>query len=296
MALIVLVMEIVRRNSWLVALAALLLLSSCREKQRADVISPKKLEAVLYDYHLAQVMIGDLPSSERYKKDFYFDYIYDKHGVTEELFDSSLVYYARYPKELSVIYEKMAGRLERELRRVEEEGAEMVHREAIGVSGDSADLWYDARIIQLASSPLENRYAFTVPADTNFKAGDKIVWEGDVLFLNEVVDSTRHYLYMNLQVKYANDTLRQVDTLLYASGNYLLQVVDTSGWMIKNVSGSAYLKNVDAVGCLLMVSPSLMRYRAAESSVSLSVDTVSADISDEATIKVASGKQTVERR
>jgi hypothetical protein len=71
------------RNSALASCLVLLLLVSCGEKnRRADVLAPKKLEAILFDYHLAQVMINDLPSTERYKKDLYFDYVYEKHGVT----------------------------------------------------------------------------------------------------------------------------------------------------------------------------------------------------------------------
>lgn len=284
-------MKRVVRNSLLVASAIWLLLASCVEKARTDVLSPEKLEAILYDYHLAQVMVSDLPSSERYKKDLYFDYVYDKHGVTEAQIDSSLVYYARYPKELSLIYTNMSSRLDRELERVEEGGIEWVKREAVPVSGDTADLWYDVKLIQMTSSPIDNRYAFTVPADTNFKAGDKIVWTGNVLFFDEVVDSIRHYLYMNLMVKFANDSLLQVDTLLYASGSYLLEVPDTSKWTIKSVEGEAYLKNADAVGRLLLVSPHLMRYHANTLPDSLQADTaITAGVLEKAELKVASSK------
>ncbi len=284
-------MKRVVRNSLLVASAIWLLLASCVEKARTDVLSPEKLEAILYDYHLAQVMVSDLPSSERYKKDLYFDYVYYKHGVTEEQIDSSLVYYARYPKDLSLMYTNMSSRLDRELERVEEGGIEWVKREAVPVSGDTADLWYDAKLIQMTSSPIDNRYAFTVPADTNFKAGDKIVWTGDVLFFDEVVDSIRHYLYMNLMVKFANDSLLQVDTLLYASGSYLLEVPDTSKWTIKSVEGEAYLKNADAVGRLLLVSPHLMRYHANTLPDSLQADTaITAGVLEKAELKVASSK------
>lgn len=275
------------RNSLLVASAVWLLLASCGEKVRTDVLLPEKLEAILYDYHLAQVMVSDLPSSERYKKELYFDYVYDKHGVTEAQIDSSLVYYARYPKDLSLIYANMSKRLERELERIEEEGIEWVKHEAVPVSGDTADLWYDARLMQLTSSPIANRYTFTVPADTNFKTGDKIVWGGDVLFLDEVTDSIHHYLYMNLQVKFANDSLLQVDTLMYASGSYLLAVSDTSKCPIKSVDGEAYMKSTDAVSRLLLVSPYLMRYHTNLLSDSLQTDTITtAEDLDKAGLKV----------
>mgnify|MGYP003313744390 CR=1 FL=1 len=110
---------------------AMLVLSGCSHRRRAGAIPPEKLEAVLYDYHLAQVMVNDLPSSERYKKDLYFDYIYDKHKVTKAEIDSSLVYYARYPKDLSDIYVRLSARIESDIQRIEEADIPVVTREAI---------------------------------------------------------------------------------------------------------------------------------------------------------------------
>ena len=56
-----------RNSLQLVAVVVLSLLSACADKPKGNVIPPDKLEDVLYDYHLAQVVISDLPSSERYK-------------------------------------------------------------------------------------------------------------------------------------------------------------------------------------------------------------------------------------
>ena len=85
---------------------------ACTDKRKVDVLSTTKLEAVLRDYHLAQVIIGDLPSNQRYKKDLYFKYVYDKHGVTKAEIDSSLVYYARHPEGLAEVYANLSKRVE----------------------------------------------------------------------------------------------------------------------------------------------------------------------------------------
>ena len=79
------------RNNALILCLGILLFASCWERQRVNVLTPKKLEAVLYDYHLAQVMTNDLGYSERYMKDLYFSYVLDKHGVTSAEIDSALV-------------------------------------------------------------------------------------------------------------------------------------------------------------------------------------------------------------
>ena len=227
---------------------------------------------MLYDYHLAQVIINDLPSSQRYKKDFYFDYVYAKHGVTKAEIDSSLVYYARYPEGLSEVYVNLSKRIEADIQRIEQEEQPIKAREAVAVAGDSVDLWYDARVIQLASSPLGSRYVFTIPTDTNFKAGDCLTWCGKVVFLKDEVDSLHRYLHLNMKVEYKNDSIVSSDTLLYASGDFAIKAADMA--VVKNIEGVAYLKSDRVDERLLMVAPSLIRCRQTEHADSLCVDSV----------------------
>ena len=47
----------------------IILFAACSGKRKGDVLPSAKLEAVLYDYHLAQVIVNDLPHNQRYKKD-----------------------------------------------------------------------------------------------------------------------------------------------------------------------------------------------------------------------------------
>lgn len=260
-----------RANRLLLASSlALCLLAACSDKPADGVLAPAKLEAVLYDYHLTQVMVSDLPSSQRYKKDLYFDYIYDKHGVTQADVDSSLAYYSRYPEGLSEIYVRLSDRIRGDIGRLSEEEQPIRVRESSPVVGDSADLWYDLPLIEMTSSPLAaNRYAFTIPTDTNFKRGDRLAWSGRTLFLQGGVDSLHRYLHLALKVEYMNDSIASADTLLYTSGDFALVVTDSA--VVRSIHGSAYLKSRDADERLLLVSPSLMRYR--DRADTLAVDT-----------------------
>lgn len=247
----------------LTAVLVLFALSACFDKRKGDVLPIAKLEAVLYDYHLAQVIVNDLPSKERYKKDLYFAYVYDKHGVTKAEVDSSLVYYARYPEGLSEVYANLSKRIEADLKRMEDEDKPIKVREAVAVVGDSVDLWYDTRLVQMTSSPLaNNRYTFTIPTDTNFHAGDRLTWSGKALFLQGGVDSLHRYLHLNLKVKYMNDSIASADTLLYTSGSFALTVTDSA--VVKSIDGTAYLKSIDASERLLLVEPELLRCRRIE--------------------------------
>ena len=247
-------------NLLLVAAIVLLVLGACSGKRKGDVLPTAKLEALLYDYHLAQVIVNDLPANQRYKKDLYFDYVYDKHGVTKAEVDSSLVYYARYPEGLSEVYANLSKRIEGDLKRMEDEDKPIKAREAVAVVGDSVDLWYDARLVQMTSSPLaNNRYTFTIPTDTNFHKGDRLTWSGKALFLQGEVDSLHRYLHLNLKVKYMNDSIASADTLLYTSGQFTLTVTDSA--VVKSIDGTAYLKSNDARERLLLVEPELLRCR-----------------------------------
>lgn len=268
-------MKKIVRNSALASCLVLLLLASCGEKhRRADVLAPKKLEAILFDYHLAQVMINDLPSTERYKKDLYFDYVYDKHGVTSAEVDSALVYYARYPEALSEVYENLSVRIKNTQKRLAEEDTQFESHMPVAVVGDSADLWYETRVKLMYPSVLGNRFNFTVPSDTNFKANDRFEWSGEVMFLPDEADSVNHYLHLSLMAKFANDSVMSVDTMLYISGAYNLLLTDTLGARLNTLYGNVYYKSKELGHDALLYGMRLMRYRKSATTASSPVDSI----------------------
>ena len=46
-----------------------ILLSSCKKGIPSEVIQPDKMEALLYDYHIAQAIGNEYNGEERYKKE-----------------------------------------------------------------------------------------------------------------------------------------------------------------------------------------------------------------------------------
>lgn len=249
---------------------ALLLCSACSGKRNDEVLPSAKLEAVLYDYHIAQAIVNDLPASQRFKKDLYFDYVYSKHGVTKAEVDSSLVYYARHPKGLSEIYENLSVRVKADIQRLDNEDKPLPVRQPQPIVGDSANLWYDVLFVEMNASPLDNRYSLTIPTDTNFRPLDRIVWGGEVVFLDDEVDSLYKYIHLNLRVAYMNDSIVTADTLLYTSGSFSISVTDSA--VVKRVDGEAYLKSTDADERVLILSPSLMRYRGSSDTLTVVAD------------------------
>ena len=249
------------KRTFTTVLCVLLVLAACTNRRPSHVLPPEELESILFDYHLVQSMISDMPASERYQKDLYFDYIYDKHHVTAAEVDSSLVYYARNPKELSAIYVNLSERVERTIQRVEQEGLVVNLRVPKAVVGDSADLWYESPLIQMSPSYIANRFTTSVPYDTNFKSNDSFVWSGDVFFVHPEPDSLYRYLHLSLVVEYDNDSIASVDTMLYTSGTYCLSLADTIGTKLRNISSGAYYKGTNGEDDVLLYNTHLMRYR-----------------------------------
>ena len=276
----------VRNRVVLLLIACVSLLASCTNKRPAGVLSPGRLEAVLYDYHLAQAMVSELPVSERYRKELYFDYIYAKHGITAAQLDSSLVYYARYPKDLSVVYIKLSDRIERDIQRIKDADIPLVQYAPVPVEGDSADLWFDARLVRMSPSVMNNRFSTVVPYDTNFMVNDSFEWSGEVLFVNPLADSLYRYVRLALMAEYEGDSLSTVDTLLYTSGSYHLVLADTMGLKLRNVSGEVYYKGRGASGDVLLYDMELMRYRYAIPVDTLLSDTLVVDTSSGDTLVV----------
>ena len=75
-----------------------LIVSACKVKRPDSVISESEMENLLYDYHIAKAMGENMPGGENYKKALYVEAVFKKYGTTEEVFDSSMVWYTRNTK------------------------------------------------------------------------------------------------------------------------------------------------------------------------------------------------------
>ena len=70
---------------------------------------------------------------------------------------------------------------------------------------------------------------------------------------------------------YMNDSILSVDTLLYSSGEFSIEICDSA--VVKSIDGEAYLKSNNESERLLILSPSLMRYHNSVDSLMVS-DTI----------------------
>ncbi|MBO4723916.1 MAG: DUF4296 domain-containing protein [Bacteroidaceae bacterium] len=245
----------------ILALALLsVVLSGCRLKRPDNVLSPKKMEQFLYDYHLAQAIGQELPREEKYMTQAYVDWAYSKNGITKEEFNTSLVWYTRYPKELTKIYKHLSNRVNAEYKAASR-SLSQIEKKAFAIqSGDSVNLWYLDRTALLNTSAYMNKLTYRINRDTTFHKGDTIRLNLTGTFVS--IDSgVPAYAYMSLSAYYSDST-STADTVLCGNGDVRLSVILDSKRDMLNISGSInYLDSTDNRSSMLVLSGmELMRY------------------------------------
>lgn len=240
-------------------------LAACRVKRPDTVLSDEKLEAVLYDYHIAKAMGEQLPYDESYKRLLYIQSVFRKHGITEAQFDTSMVWMARNPETLRNIYDKVNERLKAEKDQVETLIALHEHKPKESKPGDSIDVWAWQRVYHLTGLIPENRIAFNLPSDPNFQERDTLRWSIRFHFMGGDVpdaDDSLHLPVMAMQVFYANDSTVHALRRIARSGVETLSLsADTLG-RIEKICGFVYYPRQQSGRILLADSISLMRYHA----------------------------------
>lgn len=239
----------------------ILCLASCKKDIPKDIIQPTAMESLLYDYHLAKAMAEELPYEERYKQPLYTNYVLKKHAITQAEFDSSMVWYARHTDELTKIYESVKKRYEEEQAILKHLIALRDNKPEMTQPGDSIDIWYGSRLAMLTNSILTNKLKFDIPADTNFKKHDELVWKLRYTFLPYPTD-LQDTAIMAMYIRYENDSVAPVTKKIIASGidSLVLRLRSDSTYTMKNIQGFIYYPGNDSIKSLLVDNITLMRY------------------------------------
>ena len=249
-----------KRIEPLLILLLALLLSGCKLRRPSDVLPPKKMEQLLYDYHLAQAISQELPRDEKYVTMAYIEWAYSKNGITKEQLDRSLVWYTRYPKELSKIYKRLSNRVDREYKSASKELSRIEKKSFTILSGDSVDLWYLGRTALLNSSVYMDKLTYTMNWDTTFHKGDTLLLSMNSLFASTDSGVPQH-AYVALSAYY-RDSVSTVDTMLWDNSCISLSMVLDAKKNFSSLSGSInYLDSTDnRNGAMILSGMELMRY------------------------------------
>lgn len=235
----------------------------CKVKRPNDVIPESQMEELLYDYHMAQALSENLPYNENYKKAIYTEAVFRKHHTTEAIFDSSIVWYTRNTELFSKIYEKVSKRL-----KVQQDGINHLiairdKKPKTTAPGDSIDVWASFRMALLTGMPLSDKLTFVLPADTNFKKRDTLLWEVRYQFLEGKPD-TMHAAVMAMQIVYENDSIISRTKKVRTAGIEQIRLQSDTLGVIKEVRGFIYYPASKKPKTLLADKISLMRYHCTD--------------------------------
>lgn len=246
---------------WVIVLLMMCFLAiSCKKSIPKEVIPPSQMENLLYDYQLARALSDKLPYDEREKTAQYMDYVFEKHHTTPEIFDSSLVWYSRHAEVLNKIYAKVNQRFKDELGELNHLIAIRDKKPAMTQPGDTVDIWYASRLVELTSKEFINKIEFTVPVDSNFKVNDYIEWKMRHTFLP--LKEKKGSAIISLSVWFENDSVLSKLLNTDRSGMISLSIKPDSAWKIKEVTGYVYYQGADKPdnSSLLIDRISLIRY------------------------------------
>ena len=243
-----------------------LAVAGCKVKRPSDVIPESEMENLLYDYQLAKSMGDNLPYSENYKKALFIDAVFQKHGTTQAVFDSSMVWYTRNTEILSKIYEKVRKRLKDQQEEINHLIALRDKKPKMTEPGDSIDVWPWSRMVRLTTDRMNNQYTFVLPTDSNYKDRDTLVWEVNYRFLEPIPADSLRAVTMAMQVIYEKDTINRYHTVTNPGMQQIRLFADTLGAM-KEIKGFIYYPVIGGKkgGALLADRFALTRYHCTDS-------------------------------
>lgn len=238
---------------------------SCKVEVPDNVLQPEKMESLLYDYHLTTSM-ATMYASSAYKEKLMYSYVYEKHGITKEHFDSSLQWYNRYPKYIKEIYSNLELRLQQEvdlLTTNQVQDYEGVSLSVADLSPAIAELWTGHPVKLLSAKPLGNKvqFGFETPKDTSFVVGDSLVFSFNALFLPVAGQGVKQEAYAAMTLVYDDERYHTAGMNVKESGSYLLTVPRELNSRLKSMSGYVYYFDDDTThqSCLLLSDLSLKR-------------------------------------
>ena len=222
---------------FVIAIFATCLVLGCSDKDDL-IISKSEMEDILYDYHLADAMAQQADGGYEKNAIEYRAAVLKKYNVTQEKFDTSMVYYMRRTDELHDMYQHIADRMQQEAGKL---GADAAG--GISAAGDSANVWNGEKTMVLIPNQPYNLYSFDLKTDTTFHKGDRLIlsFKSDFIFQDGMRDGIAY-----LAVVLKNDSVVTRNNHLSSSMQTSIQIDDNDSLGIKEIKGFFMLaKNND---------------------------------------------------
>lgn len=266
----------------LVLLPLVSLCAACTVKVPKGVISQHRMEEILYDYHQAQGMCEadlTLSSEEVMRK------VFEKHGVSEADFDSSMIWYSGHATYLSEMYKQIDERLQKASTQLGMEVASAALNVGQGEGANASTIWRRTNVL-LFGKEKQNIQSFTIEADSSFHPGDTYT----LRFANRfVVQDSQREGYALLIARYDNDSTAASTTRLGGDYDATLRLPDLetdNAYRLKSLQVTFYFNYIqsqkDMFRLWIISNPTLVSLRRAPQPVAgpaapRAVDSLSVD-------------------
>lgn len=209
------------KRSWLL-IPVLLVALSCR--QTPDyVIQEDDMAELLADIQVANAVVElnlDYYNNDSLKK-VVKQSVFARHNVTQEQFDTSLMWYGHNLDIYKDIYENVTNILENRQKEVQQEARKAGQQ--LVATGDSVDIWNGSH--NLLFDKRQNgetiQLAFSLSSDNDSRPGDRYVWKldakntrqpADLLIGIDYKDGTSEYQTKSTTPEYATEVILQADS------------------------------------------------------------------------------------
>jgi hypothetical protein len=191
------------------------LLAGCG-KTPGGILPEKDMQAVMTDMLTAEAIIGSdytAYSNDTLKLAMY-ESVFRKYGITQAVYDSSLVWYGRNLERYMKIYDRVIAGLDRQIRILGDLPPEVSPEDLI--RKDSTDIWPRRPFVTLHPQALFNGITFDLKPPTGFPSGSAFVWGVRIWGLKAGMKS---YPELRLRVE-QRDTVFAIDRKITEDGYY----------------------------------------------------------------------------
>ncbi len=213
---------------------------SCINKVPNHIIAQDKMVNILVDVHKSEAYIENLSKPSVEFKMGIRQSVFDKHGVDQQLFDSSLMWYGQHLEYYVDIYKEVMDSLNN-LDQLLTQLIDDQDSQVLTAPGDSVNIWKGAPYCIFDSESEKAVMSFNILADGNFRMQDRFI-------LSLSLSSFPRYMasapLLTLAVKYRyHNGIDVVSQQVDSDGKFQLEL-QTDDSAIESVFGSIYLPNM----------------------------------------------------
>lgn len=150
-----------KKALYAIILSIVFITFACHNRPR-EVMSKREMRSFLYDLHVLEgAIMTDMSISDR-EKAYYYHNLFERHGISKAIFDSSVAYYTRDPKKFERIYLKVYQKIEHLEADVEAGKYQKYVPDSIRLRPDTLNIWPLDTCYYASFDSLKHKLQFTI--------------------------------------------------------------------------------------------------------------------------------------